>query len=234
MANARSHSLGVTMSKAEIIAGFCYLPFYVVLLAWGLRFLSDYFGLKLTDLQLNLCYFAINGVAIWIIFHGFLWRSFRSIRFWELVQALILGFVLHYAGTLLLTRILQLLHVEITVYNNQTMEQLIRQNRMVMLVCSLFIAPVVEETLVRGLIFGTIRRKSRVIAYAVSVVFFAFLHVWQYWNSQDPGAVALAALAYLPAGIALGWTYEKSSTVWAPILLHTIINAIAFGVMPAL
>lgn len=234
MANTRSYSLGVNLSKAEIIAGFCYLPFYVALLSWGLHFLSDYFGLGLNTLQLNLCYFAINGAAVWIIFHSFLWRSLRSIRFWELIQALILGFVLYYAGSILLSRILQLLQVEVTVYNNQTVLELANQNRIVMLVCSLLIAPMVEETLVRGLIFGIIRRKSRIAAYAVSILFFAFLHVWQYWSSHDPGSVALAALPYLPAGIALGWTYEKSNTIWAPIFLHMIINAIAFGVMPAL
>ena len=44
-------------------------------------------------------------------------------------------------------------------------------------------------------------------------------------------SVLLAALQYIPAGIALGWTYEKSNTIWAPILLHMTINAISFGVM---
>ena len=43
--------------------------------------------------------------------------------------------------------------------------------------------------------------------------------------------ILLAAVAYLPAGIALGWTYEKSNTIWAPILLHMAINGISFGVM---
>ena len=45
------------------------------------------------------------------------------------------------------------------------------------------------------------------------------------------GVTMLAALPYLPAGIALGWTYEKSNTIWAPIALHMLINAIAFGVL---
>ena len=46
-----------------------------------------------------------------------------------------------------------------------------------------------------------------------------------------PVQILLAAVAYVPAGIALGWTYEKSNTIWAPILLHMTINAISFGVM---
>ena len=32
---------------------------------------------------------------------------------------------------------------------------------------------------------------------------------------------------YLPAGLMLAWSYEKSNTIVTPILIHTVINAIA-------
>ena len=35
MANAKSRSLGPGLSTAEQVAGFCYLPFFVVLLSMG-------------------------------------------------------------------------------------------------------------------------------------------------------------------------------------------------------
>ena len=101
MANAKSYSLGPGLSTAEQVAGFCYLPFYVVLLALGIEYLSGLLGLGLSQLQINVAYFVINCIMIWVIFHNFLLRSFRAIRFWELVQALILGFCLYYAGNLL-------------------------------------------------------------------------------------------------------------------------------------
>ena len=97
MANTKSYSLGPGLSRPEQIAGFCYLPVFVALLGLGLGWLNNALGLSLTNLQINVAYFVINAIFVWLIFHGFLLRSFRSIRFWELVQALILGFVLYYA-----------------------------------------------------------------------------------------------------------------------------------------
>jgi len=231
MANAKSRSIGPSLSTAEQVAGFCYLPFYVILLSMGIQWLSGLLGLQLTDLQINTVYFVLNTIFVWVIFHNFLIRSFRAIRFWELVQALILGFCLYYAGNLLFGWIVNLLGLTITSFNDQTVMGLISQNKWVMGICAVVLAPIVEETLVRGLLFGVIRRSSRILAYAVTILFFAVMHVWQYLALYDFREVLLAALQYIPAGIALGWTYEKSNTVWAPILLHMTINAISMGLL---
>jgi len=234
MANAKSHSLGPGLSTAEQVAGFCYLPFYMVLLGWGLQWLSGLFDLRLTEIQINAAYFVINCIMIWVIFHNFLIRSFRAIRFWELVQALILGFCLYYAGNLLFGWIIDLLGITITSFNDETVMALFAQNKWVMAICSVLLAPIVEETLVRGLLFGVLRRQNRILAYGVTIVFFAVMHIWQYLLVYDVKDVLLSALPYIPAGIALGWTYEKSNTVWAPILLHMTINAISMGIISIL
>ena len=231
MANTKSNSLGVSPSAAAQVAGFCYLPFYVVLLAMLLRYLSGLLKLNLTELHLNICYFSINCIVVWVIFHNFLLRSFRGIRFWELVQAVILGLALHYAGTFAYGLIVSLLKLNLVSFNDETILMLAQQGKTAMIICAVILAPVVEETLVRGLIFGTIRRKSRILAYAVSIVFFAVIHVWQYLLVENVKAVLLAALQYVPAGIALGWTYEKSNNIWAPIFMHMIVNAISFGLL---
>jgi len=234
MANAKSRSLGPGLSTAEQVAGFCYLPFYVVLLGWGLQWLSGLLGLGLTELQINVAFFVINCVMIWVIFHNFLIRSFRAIRFWELVQALILGFCLYYAGNFVFNWIISLLDLTITSFNDETIMGLISQNKWVMVICSVLLAPIVEETLVRGLLFGVLRRQIRILAYVVTIIFFAVIHVWQYLLVYDFKSVLLAALQYIPASIALGWTYEKSNTVWAPIFLHMTINAISMGIISIL
>ena len=234
MANAKSRSLGPGLSTAETVAGLCYLPFYVILLSLGLQWLSGLLDLRLTELQINVAYFVINCIMIWVIFHQFLIRSFRAIRFWELVQALILGFCLYYAGNFLFGWIVRLLDLTITSFNDQTVLGLISQNKWIMGICAVVLAPIVEETLVRGLLFGVIRRKSRILAYAVTILLFAAMHVWQYLVLYDFREVLLAALQYIPAGIALGWTYEKANTVWAPIFLHMTINAISMGIISIL
>ena len=234
MANAKSYSLGPGLSTAEQVAGFCYLPVYMVLLSVGLQWLSQTLGLNWTDMQLNVVYFVVNCAMVWIIFHNFLIRSLRCIRFWETVQAVILGFCLYYAGNLAFGWIIGLLDLSITSFNDETVLGLFSQNKWVMGICAVGLAPIVEETLVRGLLFGVIRRSSRILAYAVTIVFFSAMHVWQYLMFQDVKEVLLAGLQYIPASIALGWTYEKSNTVWGPILLHMTINAISMGIISIL
>lgn len=231
MANTRSNSLGPGLTTAEQVAGFCYLPFYVILLSLGIQWVTGLIGLSLTDVQLNLCYFVINAVMIWVIFHGFLLRSFRAIRFWELVQAIILGFCLYYAGNLVFSWVMTLLKLTVVSYNDETIQALMTQNYWVMAFSAVLVAPMVEETLVRGLLFGVIRRRSRIAAYVTTIVFFAAIHVWQYLMLYDVKSVLLAALQYIPASIALGWTYEKCNTVWGPIFLHMTINAISVGIL---
>lgn len=231
MANTKSHSLGPNLSDAEQIAGFCYLPVHVALLGFALAWINEKFRLNLTDLQINLAYFVISCLFTWLIFHNFLLRSFKNIRFWELIQALILGFALYYAGNFILNLAINRLGIVLPHFNDETVMGLIAQNETVMIVCGVLLAPMVEETLMRGLVFGSIRRKSRIFAYIVSVILFAAIHVWQFASRYDWQQILLAAVAYVPTGIALGWTYEKSNTVWAPILLHMTINGISFGVV---
>ena len=179
MANTKSYSLGPGLSTAEQVAGFCYLPFYVALLSILLQYLSGLLGLNLSVLQINICFFVINCAMVWVIFHNFLIRSFHGIRFWELVQALILGFVLYYAGNFVFALVMDWLNIDITSYNDETVMMLAEQSRAMMIICAVILAPMVEETLVRGLLFGVIRRKSRIAAYVVSIIFFAVIHVWQ-------------------------------------------------------
>lgn len=231
MANARSSSLGPKLTNAQIIAGYLYLPFYVALLSMGLYYAADLLDLPLTELQLNTCWFALNAIFVWIIFHNFLLRSFRGIRFWELVQAVILGFVFYYAGTWVFHFLIDLLNVRIVSFNDQAVQSLAVENYWITAGCSVVIAPVVEETLVRGLIFGSIRPKSRIGAYCASILFFSLMHVWAYVPTEGLGPVLLAAAQYIPASIALGWTYEKANTVWAPIAVHMAINAISMSLI---
>ena len=45
------------------------------------------------------------------------------------------------------------------------------------------------------------------------------------------GKVLLSCIPYLPASVALAWTYEKAGTIWASISLHAIVNALSFGLL---
>ena len=89
------------------------------------------------------------------------------------------------------------------------------------------LAPFVEEVLFRGFVFGNIRQHSRVAAYVVSCLLFAFLHVWQFAVVSHSLTYFLLMLQYLAPGLVLAWTYDRSGTLWGSILLHAAVNALA-------
>ncbi len=90
-----------------------------------------------------------------------------------------------------------------------------------------FLAPFVEETLFRGLVFGGLKEKSRLLAYAASCALFALLHVWQFAVAGRDPAYFLAMVQYLIPGLVLAWAYEHSGTLWASIGLHAGVNALS-------
>ena len=227
----RNYNIGVKMTRKQVFWGWLYLPFYLVLTSWWLQFLAGLLGLEITDFQLNLAYFAVNFAVVLLIYHRFLIKSFRGFteHFWKFIQTLILGFALYYFTNYVLSWLLETLGGSRPNFNDEVVNGLVLQNRAAMLVCSVVVAPVVEEVLVRGVVFGTIHGKSRIAAYIVSVLLFCFMHVWQYYGSADFIHILRSALQYIPAAAALGWTYEKSGTIWTPIVLHAIINAISYG-----
>lgn len=81
------------------------------------------------------------------------------------------------------------------------------------------IVPVFEELLFRGLIQSMVRSFFRAgsqvwVAIALSSGLFAIMH-------QDPGHWP----ALFVLGACMGYAYEKSGSLWRPILIHAIFNA---------
>ena len=99
-------------------------------------------------------------------------------------------------------------------------------NRLLMLIGTVILVPPVEECLFRGLIFGLFHRRSRLAAYAVSSLLFCAIHVIGYIGYYEPLHLLLCFVQYLPAGLALGWAYEFSGSIYAPTLIHMAVNAI--------
>lgn len=87
-------------------------------------------------------------------------------------------------------------------------------------------APVCEEIFFRGLLFGGLRKTLPFVGAAlVSGVFFGAIHL-------ATGNVAAAVqLSFL--GVVLAWLYERSGSLWAPMALHGVNNAIAFTLLVA-
>lgn len=83
------------------------------------------------------------------------------------------------------------------------------------------VAPVVEETMFRGYLYGVFKRYTGAFfaAFIVSLVF-AVIHV------KLTPLVPLWVLAML-----LTWTYEKTGSLWVPIGIHALFNTATMVVL---
>ncbi|MBQ5748988.1 MAG: CPBP family intramembrane metalloprotease [Oscillospiraceae bacterium] len=220
-----------SLSRAETVFGWLYLPFHFSLLSSFLNLLLQMLHLQLSTLELNLVYYSISFAAIAICFRRFLSQRFFGGRFWNFVQACILGAVMHYLGGWLIRFLADLFRHTLPMYNNDVVSSFVLSRPKLMIAFTVLLMPIVEETLFRGVVFGSLLRCSRALAYIASVLLFAFLHTWQFFFTNPLWDVLLSTLLYLPAGIALAWTYDRADTIWAPITLHAIINAVSFGLV---
>ena len=65
----------------------------------------------------------------------------------------------------------------------------------------------------------------------MSILVFAIIHIIGYIGKYSLIEMLMAFLQYLPAGLCLAWTYSKADTIFAPIVMHAIINAVSIGLV---
>lgn len=88
----------------------------------------------------------------------------------------------------------------------------------------IILAPLGEEIFVRGFLFGGMRASWGFWPAAlVSGIFFGLLH---YTGSESWAVVGQLAMF----GIALAWLYERTGSLWPPILVHALNNSLAFTI----
>ncbi len=87
-----------------------------------------------------------------------------------------------------------------------------------MILTLVVIAPITEEFLCRGIILEAVRSKSGVwAACVVSSIFFAVLHMHP-----------TSAINALIIGLMLSYLYIRTGSLFAPIILHSFNNALAY------
>ncbi|MFI3324163.1 MAG: type II CAAX endopeptidase family protein [Rikenellaceae bacterium] len=87
-----------------------------------------------------------------------------------------------------------------------------------LLVALVVAAPIFEEYICRGLIYGAVRAKwSIVVGLVVSSLFFGLMHL-------HPSMIVNAFFM----GLILGYIYIRTRSLFAPILLHAFNNGLAY------
>lgn len=221
--------LDVTTTYQERLWGFVYLAVEILALPFLLAICNQFFRLHFTDTELNFLYFAINFLSVTVIFRRFLLENAKIAL--QSVPAVLIaagsGYVLYTASSLAVSAFIRKLYPAFYNFNDGYISAMVKDQYSLMFIGTVILAPVAEELLYRGLIFNGLYNKSRGLAYAVSTLAFAVLHVYGYLDKLSATQFFLCLIEYIPAGLCFGWAYARTGTIITPILIHILNNSAA-------
>ena len=221
------------MTRGETIAALLYLPLHVWLLPRLLYSLPETAGL--TDLTVNVAVYVFGTVYMLALLGRFFRREFDPLcdHFGYCILQVLICYGMMLAFNLLLSGILTLvLPADSVNPNNDAVMEMAGVEFGKTAALAIFLAPLVEEPVFRGAIFGSLREKNRILAYAASMLLFALYHVWGYALS-DP-IYWLYLLQYLPVSWLLCRCYERCNSIWGSIFFHMMVNAVSISALNAL
>ena len=224
-----------TMTARERIFALIWFPMHLFLIPRLAMLLLDR-GI-LSDSQANLLVYGIGAVYILLTCFGFLRRDFDPlcdeplycIAQIALCYCMMMAFNLCASGILSGIETLVGHSSEASNLNNEAILDLAKTDLSSITAMAVFLAPLTEEVLFRGAVFGGIRKKNRIAAYAVSMLLFAVYHIWGY-AMEDP-SYWLYMLQYLPAAFLLCRCYERTNSIWCSIFFHMLVNHISMKML---
>lgn len=225
----KTTKLSVHLTDKEQIWGIIYLLFSLFVLPYLLSVFNSFLPVKLNDAWFNFLYFTLNFLFIFWIFHGFFKRSlmFAGTHIGDFLLAVLLGAAAYWLCNWGLSMLFSRVFPQFENLNDSAITAMVHSNFFIMLLGTVIFVPVAEEALHRGLVFGSLYPKSHTAAYILSTVIFAAVHTMNYVGKYDIPSLLLAFLQYVPAGLILAWAYRKSGSIFASILIHSMVNAIS-------
>lgn len=225
--------ISISPTRRELALGAAYIVVQLFFLPSLLALLNDNLKAPLSQGELNLLFFAINFLCVVFILHRFLWQNLLSAagRIHRTLCYALWGFILYYGANFLVGSLIQAFAPDFANINDTSILEITRQYPVAMTVGTVFLVPVVEETLYRGVLFGGLYNRRPALAYAVSTFVFGAIHIMGYFGAYDALTLLLCFFQYLPAGFFLAWAYVRSDTIWCPILIHMTVNQIGMFAM---
>ena len=186
----------------------------------------------------GLLFFAV----LWI-FRRFLEESFQIpfTGFGKILKTALLGLMAAQLFTLLMNDLLYFFFPKYFSYGD-TGPQFIHPQRLLLAeamhsngpvtwICTVLLLPVVTEVFHRGLLFGSVKCRSRSAACLISTSLIAFLRICFLPQPLDPIYTVICFLQYIPMGIFFTWIYTSTETILTPILAHMLLNAVSITTM---
>lgn len=232
--------LNKRMTKGETVygvIGIALLAVILPLLALPFKLLIDsLFKIDLTDIQLELIY---SYLLFFYIVIGM--RKFLKLELGKLadkpgraVSSIIFGYALYFAAAILINGVVDLSGLEGLQNPNAEMNlEFLMRNPREFIVTAVLLMPLVEETLFRGVIFGKLSGRKW-LAYTVSTLVFALMHVYQYAIVFMDARYLIFALSYVPYGVATAYIYSRSGSIWSSVFFHMLMNGWSVYVLAGL
>ena len=219
------------LTKQETVLGWIYLIFQLLLLPSILYSLNSLLRLNFSKAELNFVFFLTNFLAVLWIFHGFLSRCAQQVKQHPayFIQAVVLGTAAYYACSHAVEQVIALLVPGFANANDASLVTQFSGNSFLLTLGTVVLVPPVEECLYRGLFFRRLYSRSPALSYVVSILGFAAIHILGFLDTYSPLELCMAVLQYVPAGLCLAWAYTKADTIFAPIAIHAIVNAVSIG-----
>ncbi len=223
--------LSISTTRRETLWGWAYWLISLFVLPTVLYVILSRPAQPVSEATLNLIFFLVNFLAVVGIFHRFLWESLKAAAKKPLkcLGFAAIGFVVYFAAMWVVSTVIAVIKPDFSNVNDNAIFDMMGQHSGLLVFATVFLVPITEETLYRGLIFQSMHRKNPVTGYVVSVLAFAAIHVVGYIGLFDPLTLLLCFVQYLPAGIVLALAYKETDTIITPMLIHIFINLIGIS-----
>lgn len=216
------------LTKTQQLYGWLYLFFQLLLLPPLIYSVAAGIGVS-SEAVLNFVYYLLNFCFCTRIFRGLLRESVLNAGadIWGFLTTVCLGFAAYCLCAYCFTAVLAIVWPEFANVNDASISAMVMAHPILMGIGTVVLTPVAEECLYRGLVFTPLRHKNRTAAYAVSTLAFCAIHVVGYIGSFDTLTLTVCFLQYIPAGLCLAWAYDRTGSIFAPILIHGAVNLVS-------
>ena len=221
------------LSKKETVAALAYLPVHLVLLPLLLQQMINRGAMD--DVAANLICYSVGVLYMLGLLFPFLRRDFDPLcdRPFYCLLEILENYGLMYLGNLAIAALMLLVLNQTNENpNNAGLMDMAGRGWNQMTAMAVFMAPIVEECMLRDGVFGTLRRYNRWAAYLTATLAFSLYHVWAY-ALVDP-IYWLYFIQYVPVSLLLCRVYERTNSIWGSIFFHMLVNYIAMNALQML
>lgn len=154
------------------------------------------------------------------------WIDFKKDIKQNMIYSLVLGTVLLYVASFIGGIITLALGGGVSSENQQAISQIVQSYPIVMIITTVIFAPILEEMIFRGIVFGWLYEFHPKLAHILSGFLFGFMHIM---TAVLAGSFSewTQIFSYFFMGVVLSFLYEKRNNIYVPIGAHILNNLIS-------